>query len=114
VFIDTVHQWCQTVDLSTLTSAYQAWQEKVEAYNEMVSDLASDYEMHSDERSEKWLESARGQQVQETEQALRNAMMDTDAVSDITLTLDTSAWDLRAEDAEDALPETPELPEEAE
>jgi hypothetical protein len=98
--------------LTTVSEAFTVWQEKVEAYNEAVSDLRVDYEGCIEERSEKWQDSEKGQQMQAIADALDCGMMD--ATPNQTFTLDIEVGticDMTYEDPEMVLPETPDLPE---
>ena len=95
--------------------AVQAWQQAAEAWNEAVADAAADVRGFMEEHSERWQESERGQAYDTWADALENAQVETEPIDTLrlSLTLDLASGQIdgTVENAEDVLPETPDLPE---
>ena len=112
---------CETlVDIALLytwqvTPAMQTWQEAAEAWNEAVADAAVDVRGFMEEHSERWQESERGQAYDSWADALENAEIETEPTDTLrlSLTIDLSTSDVEGtvENADDVLPETPDIPE---
>jgi hypothetical protein len=112
---------CETlVDTDLLSTweaapAVQAWQAAAEAWNEAVSDAAVDVRGFMEERSQQWNDSARGQAYDAWADALESAQVDTEPTDTLRLSLsiDLASGQIEGtvENADDVLPETPDLPE---
>ena len=113
-FIEAVDDWCARLDTAPLTHAYAAWQRAVEAYNEIVYDLAADYTGFIEDHSDRWQESDRGQQVVDAAETLDNGQMtpEADLPLELRVQVDGAVFVVACENVEEVLPETPELPEE--
>jgi hypothetical protein len=111
-----VDDWVASLETTELTTAYHAWQHAVEAYNDILYDTRVDYEGYIEDRSEKWQESERGQQVQEVADELERATIEPEADQPLILSveLDRVIFVVTYESAEDVLPATSDLPEEIE
>jgi hypothetical protein len=113
-FMDAVDAWCMELDVAPLAGAYAIWQAKVATLTAVVADLAMEYEQHCADRSDRWLDSERGQAVQQVAQELAHCQMDDDVLDVLRLTADPAAgWTVTLDNGDEVLPETPELPEEA-
>jgi len=115
-FVEAVEDWCARLDTTPLTHAYAAWQRAVEAYNEVVYDLTTDYTGFIEDHSDRWQESERGQQVVEAADTLENCQMppEADIPLELRLEVDGAVCVVSCDNVEDVLPEAPELPEEVE
>ena len=108
------------VDTSLLTSwevapAMKEWQDAAEAWNEAVADAAVDVRGFMEEHSERWQESERAQAYDSWADALENAEIETEPTDTLrlSLTIDLVGGQVEGtvENAEDVLPETPDIPE---
>jgi hypothetical protein len=108
------------VDTDLLSSwqcepAYRAWHEAAEEWNEAVLDAAADVEMFISEHSDRWMESTRGKAYEAWEQALRDATIETEPLDELRLSLSIDLTDGgitgEVDNADDVLPETPDVPE---
>jgi len=112
-FVDAVGDWCAALDLTSLAEAFAAWKQAVEAYHEVVSDLAVDYTGSIENRSDKWQESEPGQQVQEVVDEFEQCQMEAEATDALTLHIEINTQCTVTDDnVNDVLPEATELPEE--
>jgi hypothetical protein len=95
--------------------AVQAWREAAEEWNEAVADAAADIEVFMSEHSERWMESARGQAYEALGQALENAQIEIEPLDylRLSLSIDLASGQIVGEvdNAEEVLPETPDVPE---
>jgi hypothetical protein len=112
---------CESLVDTDLLSTWQvvpvvtAWQQAAEAWNEAVADAAADVRGFMEEHSERWLESERGQAYDTWAVDLENAAVETEPtdVLRLSLSIDLSSGQIEGtvENADDVLPETPEIPE---
>ena len=95
--------------------AFTAWQQAAEAWNDAVADAAVAVRGFMEEHSEHWQESARGQAYDAWADALDNAEVDTEPTETLRLSIsiDLASGEMEGtvENAEEVLPETPDLPE---
>jgi hypothetical protein len=112
---------CESLVDPDLLSTWQvvpvvtAWQQAAEAWNEAVYDAAVDVRGFMEEHSERWLQSERGQAYDAWAQALDDAAVETEPtdVLRLSLSIDLSSGQLEGtvDNADDILPETPDIPE---
>jgi hypothetical protein len=108
---------CDTALLASweVAPAVQAWQKAAEAWNEAVYDAVVDVQGFMEEHSEKWLESDRGQAYEAWHDALDNAQIDTEPIDTLQLSvsIDLASGQItgEVENADEVLPETPDIPE---
>ena len=118
---DEVVNLCETlVDTDLLATwqvapAVEAWQKAAEAWNEAVSDAAVDVRGFMEEHSQQWNDSARGQAYDAWAEVLEEAQVDTEPTDmlrlSITIDLTSGEMEGTVENADQVLPETPDLPE---
>jgi hypothetical protein len=116
-----VIELCETlVDTDRLSTwevgpTVQAWSQAAEAWNEAVSDAAVDVRGFMEEHSERWLESERGQAYDAWADALESAQVETEPTDHLRLSISidlVNGWiEGTVENADEVLPETPDLPE---
>ena len=112
---------CETLVDTDLLSSWQvvpavtAWQQAAEAWNDAVADAAALVRSFMKEHTEDWLESARGQAYDAWAEALDNAEVATEPTDTLRLSLSIDLASGQVEgmvaNAEEVLPETPDLPE---
>ncbi len=112
-FLDAALDWCARLDTSPLAVAYAAWQRAVEAYNEVVYDLAADYMGFIEDHSDRWQDSARGKEVIAVADSLEHCQMtpEADLALELQVAVDGAVFTVTCDNVEDVLPETPELPD---
>jgi hypothetical protein len=114
--VDLCESLVDTALLSTweVAPAVTAWQQAAEAWNEAVSDAAADVRGFMEAHSERWLESERGQAYDTWADALEGAAVETEPtdVLRLSLSIDLTSGQIEGtvENADDVLPETPEIP----
>jgi hypothetical protein len=108
VYTDLANTW-------QMAPAIEAWQQAAEAWNEAVSDVAADIEVFMSEHTDRWLESPRGQAYEVWHDALEQAQVETEPFDTLRLSIsiDLASGQIEGtvENADEVLPETPELPE---
>jgi hypothetical protein len=115
--IDLCEQLVDPALLSTwqVSPTFQAWQQAAAAWNEAVTDAAAEVRAFMDEHADTWLESARGEAYEAFADALDAAAVEPEPQDTLRLTitidLESGAMEGTVENADDILPETPELPE---
>ena len=112
-FIDAVEAWYAALDTPPLTTAYQAWQAAVDAFNEATDDARVDYEGFIEDHSDKWQESERGQQYVDDAATLEQCQVTPEAEwpLDLRVEVEGETFVVHCDNAEEVLPQTPELPE---
>lgn len=96
--------------------AFMKWQQAAEAWNEAVTDAAVDVRGFMAEHSQQWNDSQRGQAYDAWADALEEAEVDTAEPLDtlrLTITIDLASGHIEGtvENADEVLPETPDLPD---
>jgi hypothetical protein len=115
--IDLCEGLCDTTFLShwEIAPALTAWKAAAEAWNDAVYDAAVDVRSFMEEHSEKWLESERGLAYEAWAEALDNAQVETEPGDylrlSLTIDLESGQIESSVENAEEIMPDTPDIPE---
>ena len=115
--VDLCEKLVDTALLATwqITPTMQAWQQAAEAWNDAVADAAVDVRVFMEEHTEQWLAAARGEAYEAFAGALEGAQVETEPSNTLRLTLTIDLADGQVEgtveNADEVLPETPDIPE---
>jgi hypothetical protein len=115
--IDLCESLVDTALLATwqVQPTVQEWQAAAEAWNEAVADAAADIDVFMSEHSDRWIESERGQAYEAWGQALEGAQIETEPMDylrlSLTIDLDSGQVQGEVDNADEVLPETPDIPE---
>ena len=99
--------------LAPCVEALAAWRSAADTLNEALADVGADIGQFCSEHTDRWMQSDTGQAYEYWGDAMEQAQVGTDPQDNLQLTVDFTCTppQITADNLDDLLPETPDIPE---